>query len=840
MDHMKDAAYLINEKAELIYVNQQLCEALKYSKDELLSLSVSDIDPIYPVSLWQENWHLLKEHHSIKFESVHRTREQQIFPVEISYNYFDYQGKGYNLALARDISDIKRNQQRERSRNRVLELLTEGATMRDVLDVIVRSVEQENRELRCSILLMANDGKHLLHGVAPSLPDFYNQIVHNLAIGPGKGACGTSAYTGKRTITENIQTSPDWEDFKELAQRASLASCWSEPIISQSGRILGTFAIYNHKPKTPNDAEIQLITGASHLASIAIERSQINEELQLATLVYQNTSEGMVITDADGKILNSNPAYTLLTGIPKDDIIGEHFCRLNPGYQNNPGYQAIWQELLESGQWQGELWNRRKNGEIYAEWLTINTVYDEDKQPHRRVALISDVSKLKESKELIWRQANFDPLTGLPNRRMFHERLQQEMKEANRSGKSLALLFIDLDHFKEVNDTLGHSMGDELLKEAAKRLSSSIRDTDTVSRLGGDEFTIILNKIDKPGCIERIAQNILAKLAEPFILGIDTAYVTGSIGITVYPADAKDQESLIKNADQAMYAAKEHGRNHFHFFTIAMQEVAQNRMRLANDLRRAMAEKQLMVVYQPIVELSTGQIHKAEALIRWQHPQRGLIDPGSFLPLAEDTGVMTPISHWVFNEAAMQVKHWQTSFNRPFQITLNLSSSQFRNNEDSYQRWLDLIAELQLPKNSLAIEISESLLMDTRRTISKQLLKLRDSGIQVAIDGFGTGYSSLSFIKKFAIDYIKIDQSFVRNLDSQAGDLPLCEAIIAMAHKLNIKVIAEGIETEQQRRILSVAGCDYGQGFLFSRPLPVYDFGSLLVHNHLKQSTVNV
>ncbi len=432
------------------------------------------------------------------------------------------------------------------------------------------------------------------------------------------------------------------------------------------------------------------------------------------------------------------------------------------------------------------------------------------------------------AEQLIWKQTNFDPLTDLPNRRMFHDRLEQEIKKSHRAGLPMALMFIDLDRFKEVNDTLGHDKGDLLLKEAAQRLSACVRESDTVARLGGDEFTVILGELDDIDCVERIAQNILQQLATPFSLGQEVAYVSASIGITIYPEDATGIEALLKNADQAMYAAKNQGRNRFSYFTPSMQEAAQNRMRLAVDLRAALAENQLQVHYQPIVDLASGEIFKAEALVRWQHPTRGMISPAEFIPIAEESGLIIDIGDWVFHEAVRQVGQWRAKYHDGFQISVNKSPVQFHAEDASHTGWFDYLKQHGLPGQAIVVEITEGLLLDSSTTIHDILAGFRASGLQVALDDFGTGYSSLSYLKKFDIDYIKIDQSFVRNLTPDSNDMALCEAIIVMAHKLKMKVIAEGIETQEQRDLLDAAGCDFGQGYLFSKPVPAQAFETLL------------
>lgn len=572
------------------------------------------------------------------------------------------------------------------------------------------------------------------------------------------------------------------------------------------------------------------ITGFLGIAQDISSRKQAEEELQLANLVYQNSSEAMLVTDADNRIIAVNPAFTEMTGYTAEEAIGQTPKILSSGRQTSEFYQAMWHAIDTTGQWRGEIWNRRKNGEVYVEWLTINTIYGEDGAVHRRAGLFSDITKIKENEELIWTQANFDPLTGLPNRRMFHDRLQQEIRKAHRANLSLALMFLDLDRFKEVNDTLGHGMGDLLLKEAAQRLTHCLRETDTVARLGGDEFIVILSELDKLDSTERVAQDILQKLAEPYQLDDEVLYVSASIGITLFPEDAIEIDALIKNADQAMYAAKNAGRSRFSYFTPAMQEASQTRMRLTNDLRRALADNQLMIYYQPIVDLATGTTQKAEALIRWQHPIRGLISPAEFIPIAEDTGMIVDIGNWVFHEAAGQVAQWRATYHPEFQISINKSPVQFHRDPDTQHHavWLEYLRQLDLSGHSIVVEITEGLLLDASPAVTEQLLLFRDANIQVSLDDFGTGYSSLAYLKKFDIDYIKIDQSFTRNLTPDSDDMVLCEAIIVMAHKLGIKVIAEGVETTEQRDLLIAAKCDYGQGYLFSRPVPAREFEKLL------------
>ena len=556
--------------------------------------------------------------------------------------------------------------------------------------------------------------------------------------------------------------------------------------------------------------------------------ARTQQQLQLAHTAIDVSRNAFYRVSQSGMVLYANDAACQSLGYSQEELIGMHVWEFDPNFPMD-AWPSLWTELKKTGIVNLETHHRRKDGSIFPVEVAGNIIATEGED--YSFVFVHDITERKKTEELVWHQANFDFLTGLPNRRMFHDRLEQELKKAHRVGLPLALMFIDLDRFKEINDTLGHDMGDALLKEASQRLTSCVRDTDTISRLGGDEFTVILGELDDLSSVDRIAQNVLRKLAESFRLGDEVAYISASIGITLYPEDATTVDALLKNADQAMYAAKNQGRNRHHYFTQSMQKTAQQRMRLVNDLRKALAGQQFRVYYQPIVELGTGAIHKAEALIRWEHPTRGLISPADFIPLAEETGLIIDIGEWVFHQAVNQVGHWREFHDADFQISVNKSPVQFRNEDRSHGSWLVYLERLGLPGQCVVVEITEGLLLDTGTTVTDRLLEFRNAGIQVSLDDFGTGYSSLSYLKKFDIDFLKIDQSFVRNLAAGSSDMALCEAIIVMAHKLGMKVIAEGIETEQQRNLLVMADCDYGQGHLFSEPVPADQFERLLLRS---------
>ena len=617
---------------------------------------------------------------------------------------------------------------------------------------------------------------------------------------------------------------PLWHTFGELCQDSDAITlqrgCASQ--FDEFGNVQGK-PLYLDVHKAPLIGEGGEPIGVVGSARDVTAERDVQEKLRVAASVLANSSEALLLCDAGNCIVDINPAFTRLTGYRLDEVLGKNPNFLHSGKQGDAFYAAMWAQIGSKGRWQGEVWNRRKNGDIYAEWLTVNTLYHDDGSVHRRVGLFSDITEKKRSEELIWTQANFDALTGMPNRRMFLDRLAQDLKKAHRGGFKLALLFLDLDHFKEINDTLGHDVGDVLLTEAARRIAACTRESDTVARIGGDEFTVILAELTDTSGVDRIANDILNALAQPFLLGTEQAYVSVSIGITVYPDDALNQENLLKNADQAMYVSKDEGRNRFSYFTRAMQDAARHRQHLLSDLRTALSHQQFELHYQPIVDLRSGHIRKAEALLRWKHPTGRQFGPAEFIPLAEESGLIHAIGRWVFAQAIHQVQHWRTSLDPAFQVSVNLSPVQLQSGSELLP-WKQLLQSEQLNGEAVVLEITEGLLLDKAPTVTAELLAYRDAGIQVAIDDFGTGYSALAYLTQLDIEYLKIDKSFVCKMATHAGDRALCEAIVVMAHKLGLKVIAEGVETAEQRDLLSAMGCDLAQGYLFAKALPVGEF----------------
>jgi len=740
-------------------------------------------------------------------------------------------GSTEHLIVFVDITERKKADDYEQFRNTILEQLATNKPLFNILEALVLGVEQINPTMVCSIVLLDDEGKHLLESVAPNLPDFYNQAIKGAEIGIGVGSCGTAAFTGKPIIVEDIATHPYWAPYKELAAKAGLRACWSQPILSSLNKVLGTFAIYHHETITPTAPDIYLIEQSAKLASIAIERRQNDMDLRIAATAF-DSQEGIIVTDANCTILRVNGAFTAISGYTAEDVVGQNMSILQSGQAATEFYQTVWQSLSLSGSWEGEVWNRRKNGEIYPEHLIITAVKDQNGIIANYVATLTDITLRKEAVDKIEQLAFYDPLTGLPNRRLLQDRLPLAFAASHRSGRQGALLFIDMDNFKTLNDTLGHDMGDLLLQQVSQRLKSCVREGDTVARFGGDEFVVLLEDVsgqtlDTATQAEIVGNNIIAVLNQPYQLDAHEHHSTPSIGVTLFNGQEQSSEELLKQADIAMYQAKTSGRNALCFFDPQMQAIITAHVALEEDLRLALKEEQFILYYQPQVR-HTGEIIGAEVLIRWQHPRRGLVSPTEFIPLAEETRLILSIGEWVLKKACAQLKRWEAhAHTRHLQLAVNVSASQFHQTDfvGQVQQILQVNA---INPTQLKLELTESLVLDDIDDTILKMNALRKIGVRFSMDDFGTGYSSLSSLKKLPLDQLKIDRSFVRDISIDQDNTVIVETIIAMANKLNMQVIAEGVETEGQRAFLEQHNCLLFQGYLFSKPVPVEQFEALL------------
>jgi diguanylate cyclase (GGDEF)-like protein/PAS domain S-box-containing protein len=555
-------------------------------------------------------------------------------------------------------------------------------------------------------------------------------------------------------------------------------------------------------------------------------QKQQEDELRLAARVFESTAEGILITDPAQRIVAVNRAFTDMTGYGEGEVRGRRPTLLGDERHDEAFFAELWNSVHHTGRWQGELWGRSKSGEVRPYLMTVSTLHDEQGVVLNYVAVMRDISNIKQSQQQLEYLANYDALTGLGNRNLFLTQLKVGIERAARHRRGLALIFIDLDNFKVINDTLGHDVGDQLLSEVARRLKACVRQEDIVCRLGGDEFTVYVEDFADPQLLVSTAQRLVQAVSEPYQITGHDIFVTASIGISTYPNDGATISELVKNADVAMYKVKEQGRNGFQFFREDMNARAFERLVFVSGLRRALERNEFRLVYQPQVDLTDRRTRGAECLLRWNHPDLGEVSPGSFIPVAEETGLIVPIGVWVFRSVCEQLSRWG-GLRSPGRISVNLSARQFRQ-PDLVDAIRSAVAEAGVSAAMLGVEVTESALIDDPEKASVTLSRLKDMGLAISIDDFGTGYSSLSYLKRFPIDCLKIDRTFVRDIATDPDDAAIVTAIITMAQSLKLDVVAEGVENQEQLDFLRARGCAAAQGFFFSRPLPAEAFRSML------------
>jgi diguanylate cyclase (GGDEF)-like protein/PAS domain S-box-containing protein len=860
----------------------------------------------------------------------------------------------FAVGTAMDITARKLQEVESDNERHILELLAKSLPLHSFLNELVLGYESIFSDVLCSILLLDSEGKRLRHAAAPNLPKNYIDAIDGIEIGAYVGSCGTAAYTGKLTIVEDIVHNPLWKDYRKLAEAYQLAACWSIPILSTQGNVLGTFALYFRTPHSPQPSQINVMQRAAHFASLAIERAyteqslrknkenlkraqtvaetgswlidittgeiewsdeayrifgvphlqsvnlalffsyihpedqaqvmlawnaalagelydiehrilvhgkvryvreraqferdaagnpirgigtvqditeqhKTRETMNMLSMAVEQSYNSIVITDLDANIQYANAAFTKTTGYTLDEVKGKNPRILQSGKTAKSTYGEMWARVTAGKSWKGELLNRRKDGREYHESIMVSPVRQTDGRVTHYLAIKEDLTKLKEAEKNIQHLSNFDVLTGLPNRTLLNERVNFAINLSQHTDTSFALLFLDLDHFKYINDNLGHRVGDTLLVELSMRLKSAIRQDDTLSRMGGDEFVFVLPDTDADHAA-RLSEKLLDVIAQTCRIEQQDLVVTASIGIAMYPENGNSFDVLAQCADVAMYRAKQNGRNMFRFFTPEMQSHSARQLLLENALRQAIARNQLYLHYQPQISMQDGKVIGAEVLLRWEHPELGNITPSEFIPIAEDSGQILQIGEWVLRTAMAQLKNWIQAGMSPICIAVNLSAIQFHN-----PQLPDLVTEIllenQIAPHCLELELTESVAMDNPAGAIAIMNNLHQRGVTMSIDDFGTGYSSLSYLKRFKVNKLKIDQSFVRHLTEDLDDKAIVTAIINMANSLGFHTIAEGVETSAQLAFLRMQGCDEVQGYFFSRPLSVIDFEHFVEDN---------
>lgn len=559
---------------------------------------------------------------------------------------------------------------------------------------------------------------------------------------------------------------------------------------------------------------------ASQLAQELNARKRAEEKLSLMARVFESSREAILITDAQNRIVATNTAFSRLTGYLSEDVLGQNPRILSSGETNPEVYRQMWADLNHKDFWQGEVWDRRKDGHTYPKWLSISVVRDDSERVVNYIAIFSDITQRKLAEEKIFRLAHYDSLTNLPNRLMLGLTLTQAIDQARAHQNMLAVVFIDLDRFKDINDVFGHDVGDQLLVQTANRLTDTVRDSDTVGRLGGDEFVVLLRSLPDVETAMRVVEKIQETLDQSYSLAGKALRSSPSIGLAVYPDDGASTEMLMKNADVAMYHAKALGRNNAQRYIVGMEQVTRERIKVTGELRQALELRQFELHYQPQFDGRTGRLVGMEALVRWHHPENGLTAPDRFIPLAEETGLILPLGEWILDEACRQIRVWRDQHGVHLDtIAVNLSAHQL-NSSALIDFIIYTLGKYALEAGSLELEITESMLMENIDANIEKLRTLRGMGVKLSIDDFGTGYSSLSYLKLLPIDALKLDRTFVKDLETDASNAAICRSTIALAHNLGLKVIAEGVETQAQRDFLLLHDCDALQGYLLGKPMP--------------------
>jgi diguanylate cyclase (GGDEF)-like protein/PAS domain S-box-containing protein len=718
----------------------------------------------------------------------------------------------------------------------ILEMVAGDDSTDEILDQLCLLSEAMLPDSVGSIMLFDETREHLVVRAAPSIPPQGIAALNGLRPGPDAGSCGTAVFNEEPVFVENIPTDRRWQNMLDIAEQFNLRACWSVPIKMANGEVNGSFALTSFESRPPSPFHKRLLDTGSYLAGIVLEREHLARGLVTAAVAFEHMREAVVVTDASHRIIQVNQAFERITGYPQEEAIGQTPRLLKSGRQSKDFYGSFYRALDEQGEWRGEIWNRRKNGDIYPQWLSVKAVHDKAGNLAGYVSVFADITDIKDSERRLWELANHDPLCDLPNRLLFNARLEHAIQRAHRTSTQLGLLFIDLDRFKNINDSMGHQTGDELLKDVARRLQSAVHEDDTVARLGGDEFVILLEDIPDANSARRIANRIIERLADPVTAGGKSLVITASIGISLYPGDGHDPETLLKHADAAMYQAKTLGRNRLAYYAPDLTREIEQRLELEHDLRHGLARDEFSLHYQPQFASSDGRLVAVEALLRWQHPKRGMVPPNEFIPIAEETGLIGELGCWVTETACRQAMAWRAGGFEAFRLAVNLSPYQLRG--ECTETLMAIFERTGFPATSFEFEVTETLLVEEGGYALSQLTEMRRRlGMHVAMDDFGTGHSSLGQLKLLPIDKLKIDRSFVSELTEDANDAAIVKAIILMAHTLGLQVVAEGVETAEQHRFLCRNGCDHLQGFLYARPLPAEEITQLLTKDQLRITT---
>lgn len=823
-ENSPDPCWLI-KGGQFVDCNHAALTILGYQSREAILQHPSRLSPVLqpdgrPSSEKSEDMmRTARERGTHRFEWEHCREDLTCFPVEVTLSRFDPVDGDMLHCVWRDISGRKRAEKRQQHHNRILEMLIEKKTLSDVLNALVCDVQEVWANAQCCILLLEDGSKALHIGAAPSLPESFRDGLNQLGAVGSARLYGDTLFNAKRVVVDDLSSDPAWTALLTTAQRRQLTTCWSQPIVSALGKVIGVFSLFFPSSRGLTQEDIQRLEDEARLTALVIEKTTSEADLQMAASVFRHAREGIMIADAGGSIIDVNDTFTHITGYDRSEAIGQNPRILQSGRQDSDFYAQMWATISERGHWSGEVWNRRKNGEIYAEALTISAVRDSNKVAKNYVALFTDVTATKEQQRQLEHSAHYDALTGLPNRVLLADRLRQAMLHSQRRNQALAVVYLDLDGFKSVNDMHGHAVGDELLVALAHRMKSALRDGDTLARIGGDEFVAVIVDLEQPDDCEIVLDRLLQAAADPVLIDGHVLKVSASIGVTQSPQDGADADQLMRHADQAMYIAKLGGKNRFHHFDVAHDTAVKTQRQDLAAISQALEKREFVLFYQPKVNMKSGVIVGAEALIRWQHPERGLLPPAAFLPVIENHPISVELGEWVIDAALEQMEDW-AQIGLSFPISVNVGVRQLQQGNFVERLTALLKAHPNVPPLSLELEVLETSAMEDINHVSEVMNACRALGVGFALDDFGTGYSSLTYLKHLPAELLKIDQSFVRDMLDDPDDLAIVEGVIGLATAFRRNVIAEGVESTAHGELLLTLGCELAQGYGIAKPMP--------------------
>jgi diguanylate cyclase (GGDEF)-like protein/PAS domain S-box-containing protein len=783
-----DGFWIVTAEGVIEDVNEAYVKMSGYAFDELLGMRITELDAVESEVMMVQHIQKIIEHKEKCFISRHCRKDGSVFDVEINVTYWPEEG-GKFFVFIKDITE------RILAEQKLLQSETRFRHVFENISAIGVQGYDKNRNV-----IFWNAASEKIYGYSSS--EALGKKLEDLII----------PVVAKDQVVDDVNR---WLAGGEVMPASELV------LQKADGSPVSVFSSHIMITGVSSEPEMYCVD----LDLTALKRAE--ERVVMLSQAVEQSPVSVVLTDIDGAIEYVNSTLESVTGYSRHEVIGQSSRMLQSGLTPLSKYRQIRAALMSDGKWQGELHSRKKNAQLFWEHVHIAPVKNDLGDTQHFLAVMQDITQQKEQAEKILYQAHFDHLTGLPNRFLSLDRLAQMLKEAKRAEKQVAVLFLDLDDFKKVNDTLGHQVGDELLIEAATRLKAAVRDDDVVGRLGGDEFILLLNQMANSSIIAHMAEKILEQFRSPFLLNGRTLVATASIGVAVYPIDGLTPEVLLKQTDAAMYHSKEQGRNTYNFYTQKMNEDVARRLLIEEQLRSALSKNEFHVCYQPLVDLKKREIVGAEALLRWNNEVMGSVQPDEFIPIAEQTGLIVAIGRYVLEQAVICASIWRKKYAPCFQVAVNISPRQFRDAE--LLEYIEaLLVQYDLPAAGLELEITEGVLMTGHAMVDKALSDLHRMGIDISMDDFGTGYSSLSYLRSYPFDTLKVDKSFIDDITVDQADLQLVGAAIAMGQVLGLKIIAEGIETEEQYQLLVAQQCDYGQGYLFSKPVPADEFEKML------------